>query len=676
MKKKAGILAVAFIMLLCMFCVWPFALVRKDTKCETGSTAYLTTNREQTANSKIEQIFIAQESVLKQIAFAVHFEGESCDVTFRLEDKEGKILKEQQIQLSGEDSDRYYYVDTSARLKKGQEYSWTVEIQNAEQVMSGLLYTSNGEITARGNDTLYVDGEYCEGQAVTSYTYAAPLNTVNVLCLWAFIGMTGFSVLGILDKQKDGKVFNKAEEYLEKYQNVILIAEMLVVTGLVVRSCFTQAVDWDEAYTWDIVKNNSFLGVIRAQSIDNHPPLYFLLVKIAALLFGDKIMVYKLVSVAGMLASMVLCATLLKKRWGVKAAVPTVLVLGLAPNFIFYNINVRMYSWMTFFVLAAALIAYEITQNGGVGIGRWTAITVMTLGGIYTQYFAVVPLFIIYVYLLIYCWKNKTLKKLAACCAAVVILYLPQLYLILKMLQRDGNTVDEGLKASLNIGQLCNWSFATNIKWSSYIPAAAYVLAVVLLIISWKGLDKKRKAFLGFTAAVYPVTWLICWGISQKMNHFWHNRYMLDALLFAWLFIALIYSMENTMTWIWFCIWLGILCLSSYSVTYSGEMQTVPYIQDAKEKLAEVPEGANIIYNYDTYDTLYRYYLPDSDFLWYEDVDFSKLDGDYVYMISWGGGNFPQEEIKKHDITIEYRSFFQLEEGIADVALCKVHFKN
>ena len=105
-------------------------------------------------------------------------------------------------------------------------------------------------------------------------------------------------------------------------------------------------------------------------------------------------------------------------------------------------------------------------------------------------------------------------------------------------------------------------------------------------------------------------------------------------------------------------------------------MQTVPYIQDAKEKLAEVPEGANIIYNYDTYDTLYRYYLPDSDFLWYEDVDFSKLDGDYVYMISWGGGNFPQEEIKKHDITIEYRSFFQLEEGIADVALCKVHFKN
>lgn len=213
MKKKAGILIVAFIMLLCMLCVWPFALVRKDTKCETGSTAYLTTNGEQTANSQVEQTFIAQESVLKQIAFAVHFESESCDVTFRLEDKAGKILKEQQIQLSVEDSDRYYYVDTNARLKKGQEYSWRVEIQNAERVMSGLLYTSNGEITAPGNDTLYVDGEYYDGQAVTSYTYGAPLNAINVLCLWAFIWMIGFSVLGIIDNRNNGKVVKKRKNF-------------------------------------------------------------------------------------------------------------------------------------------------------------------------------------------------------------------------------------------------------------------------------------------------------------------------------------------------------------------------------------------------------------------------------------------------------------------------------
>ena len=259
---------------------------------------------------------------------------------------------------------------------------------------------------------------------------------------------------------------------------------------------------------------------------------------------------------------------------------------------------------------------------------------------------------------------------------SVVILYLPQLYLVMKMLQRDSTATEEQLKASLNISKLCNWSFATNIKWSAYLPAVAYLFAVLLLILSWKKIEKAPKRFLGLTLTIYPVTWLICWGLSQRMNHFWDNRYMLDALLFTWIFIAMIYSMRGVLVWLCLCIWLGIVCLSSYGITYSEEMLTVPYIRDAQQKLAEIPEGAEVIYNYNTYDTIYKYYLPECHFLWYEDVDFSGLEGDTIYMISWGGGGFPQEVIDKYNITIEYCSFFQLEKGIGDVALCKVHFKN
>ena len=111
-------------------------------------------------------------------------------------------------------------------------------------------------------------------------------------------------------------------------------------------------------------------------------------------------------------------------------------------------------------------------------------------------------------------------------------------------------------------------------------------------------------------------------------------------------------------------------------ITYSKEMETVPYITDAQQKLSEIPEGADVIYNYDTYDTVYKYYLPESEFLWYEDVDFSKLEGNSIYMISWGGAGFDQEDVEKYNITVEYLSFFRLEEGVADVALCKVHFEN
>lgn len=676
MRKKAGILTVTVFTLLCMLSIWPFALVRKDVTYESQATEYLYTNADQKISTQMEQTFAARESILRGVAFAVDFTGDNCNVIFRLKDEAGKVLAEQTVSLDAEYVDRYYWINMNARLKKGLEYSWCVEIQNAEQVNGGFLYSTKQETDTAGNDELRVDGEYYEGQAVSSYIYGEPLNIVNTICLWAFILMIGITLLGMIIPIEECDLLKKTEQLLEKYRNVILTAEIIVVTALVIRSCFTQAVDWDEAYTWDIVKNNSFFGVIKAQSIDNHPPLYFLLVKIAAILFGDKIMVYKLVSVAGMLASMILCATLLKKRWGVMAAVPTILVLGLAPNFIFYNINVRMYSWMTFFVLAAALLAYEIVLDGGKEQRNWIGLAIVTLGAIYTQYFAVVPLLFIYVYLLCECRRNKNIRKLIICCAAIVVLYLPQLYLIVKMLQRDSSTFDEGLKASLNLNELLIWSFDTNIKWSSYIPTVAYILALLLFILSWRKIERHRRNFLTITMAIYPLTWLICWGISQKMNHFWHNRYMLDALLFAWLFIALIYSARGVPTWLCVCIWLGIICLSSYGITYSKEMLTVPYIQDARQKLAEIPDGVDVIYNYDTYDTIYKYYLPGNYFLWYEDVDFSKMEGDSIYMISWGGGGFPQEVIDTYNITIEYLSFFQLEKGIGDVALCKVHFKN
>lgn len=674
MKKKTGAVLIILIMLLCMGSIWPLQFVRKDTTYQTESINYISSREQWGVRGQIQQYFIAQESILKQIAFALDFEGDGCDVLFRVEKEDGTVLTEQEIHLTAEEDDRFHDVILNVKLKKGNLYCFSVEMQEGAE--TGILYTANGESTALGNDELWLDGEYCDGQAVSSYTYGKPLNMINILCLWAVILMLGLPAIFSLLEIKESKLRHKIEELLEKYQYVILAAEILLVTALVIRSCFTQAVDWDEAYTWNLVKNNSFFGIIKAQSIDPHPAFYFLMVKIAAMIFGDKILVYKLVSVAGMLASMLLCATVLRKRWGVKAAIPGILVIGLAPNFIFYNLNVRMYSWMVFWVLAAALLAYELVESE-VHRGRnWILFGIVTLAALYTQYFTVVPLFVIYVYLLVHFAKSKEFKRLFLCSLLVVIGYLPQLYLVMIMLQQDSGATDEGLKASLNIFELCKWSFATNIKWSAYLPLAAYVFAVGILLWQRKKTEKNRWRFLALTAVIYPGTWLICWAISQKMNHFWDNRYMIDALLFAWIFVILIYSSRELITWICLCVWLGILCLSSYGITYAKEMETVPYIQEAQQILVQVPENAEVIYNYDTYDMLYRYYLPTAEFLWYEDVDFSQLEGNEIYMISWGGGSFPQDEIDKYHISVEYIDFFRLEEGVGGVALCKVHFEN
>lgn len=103
---------------------------------------------------------------------------------------------------------------------------------------------------------------------------------------------------------------------------------------------------------------------------------------------------------AGALATMLLGAVKVRKNWGIRAAIPFILVVGLGPQFIFYNVDVRMYSWMIFFVTGAVLFAYDLLRENK--IVCWVLFVLLSLGGVYTQYFAVVPLLLLYLMLFLY----------------------------------------------------------------------------------------------------------------------------------------------------------------------------------------------------------------------------------------------------------------------------------
>lgn len=672
MSKKAGAIIISLVMIVACASIWPLKFIRKDVVYWTQASQYMDTALSSDSDAILEQTFIAQEAYLKQIAFAVVFSGDECDIHFSLYNQEKEQLFEKQIVMGAEYNSGFYYLDINKWVKKGEQYTFHVEVLNAENVNPQFLYTQEGEPSAKGNLLMMVNGESFDGQAVTSYTYGEPLNYKNAACIWAVILTLGLSVIGMLYR-KESKSDVWAEKILDKYQYVFLALEILFVTALVARVSFTETVDWDEAYTWKIVTQNSLWGVIQAQAIDNHPPLYFLMAKLATLIFGNKIMVFKAVSVAGALASMMMCAALVRKRWGSKAAIPLILLLGLGPQFLFYNINLRMYSWMVFFVFASALFIYELVLEDR--ISWWIALSLTTLGALYTQYFAVVPLMILYAYLLVICVRSKRVKRFLLCCVVTVIAYLPQLYLVWQMLQRDSASQNDEMSASLSLVDLCEWSFQTNIKWSEYMPLVLFVAAAGLLIVQRKRFEKRETGFLVLAAIVFPLTDMICYIISNNMNHFWHNRYMLDALLFIWIFMIIVYAKQNTKVWVCFCVWLGITVLSSYIVVQSEEFSMMAYTVDAKEKLAYVQDEKMIVYNFISYDVIYEYYLPDAEFVWIEDVDFSNMERDYFYMISWGGLGFDQEVIDKYNVHIEYLQPFRLEKGVAGVYLCKVTFQ-
>lgn len=379
--------------------------------------------------------------------------------------------------------------------------------------------------------------------------------------------------------------------------------------------------------------------MLKATAADVHPPLYYMLVMGAMKVFGQNIFVGKMVSAAAAAATGILGITLVRKRWGVKSAVPFLLAAGLGPQLIFYNVDLRMYSWLIFFVTAAGLFAYEIILSGQ---GRWwAAFTLASLGGVYTQYFSVVPLSILYIFLLVWILvKDRGQMKKWLCCVVVTAAgYLPWLAVVIDTLKRDSGAGRE--EAALpGIGELFEWAFQSNIKWSESMPVVLLITAVLCLIVERKRYGTKEKAFLALSGAMLFGTYGLCMFLASRMSHFWDNRYMVDALLFLWLFLAVMLGGRKLITWGIGMVWLGILMLSSYTVMQAVELNTVPWTQHARQVLEQVQDEERIVYTFPTFDVLYAYYLPNAEFIWYEDVDFTQWENGEFYVLSSGENDF------------------------------------
>lgn len=643
-------------------CVFPLCLIRKEV--EVHSALDVIFEITETRGQELTQSFVAQSGYLSELDFYIRFpdtKPEEGELTFSIHREDGKAIAEKTIPLCDVNDGAFTCVSVNKWIKKGEVYSYTVTASKAEFQAD---YTMREEDFAPGSVALFWNGEAVGGQAVAQYRYKVPLNWKNTICLWAFIWMICLTIYEMIDRKpflEAGVLIKKAEGLLERWQIPVLIAELAVVILLVVRICRNEAVDWDEAYTWQLVTKNSLPEMLKATAADVHPPLYYMLVMAAMKIFGESIFVAKMVSVSAAAATGILGITLVRKRWGVRAAIPFLLVAGLGPQMIYYNVNVRMYSWVSFFVIAAVLSAYEIMRtNKAVW---WVCFTVTALGGVYTQYFAVVPLTVTYLYLGAWIIINdrKQIGKWLGCCIATVIGYLPWLMVVIDTLRRDSS---DAASADLNmgIGDLCKWAFENNIIFSVYMPVVLLIVAVIGLLVEYRKYEPKKRSFIVFLGLAFLFTYGLCVFLSSQMNHFWHYRYLLDALLCIWLFMFIILARKNLIAWGCMMVWLSVLVLSSYAIVQATELNTVPWIQQARQLLAQVQNEEKIVYTFPTFEVLYEYYVPNAEFVWYEDVDFNEMDEFYV--ISWGQNDFSWQLYADGILKKEELGSMRLEEGV------------
>ncbi len=457
------------------------------------------------------------------------------------------------------------------------------------------------------------------------------------------------------------KIVNKLSKFIDdkRVQNALLALEILISVLVFAMLSGGVGIDYDEAFSWDVVVNHDLSGILVATAADVHPPLYYLIVKASFAVFGESMKVMLWTSVVPVILGMILSAIFIRKRWGFAAALLFNLAYGFAPFMLHYNLNLRMYSWMDLFVLGVILIGYEIVCEEEFKVWRYAALFIFGILAVYTQYFAVLPIAVCFLWIFICLIRRKDKKGIAGfivVCALDVVFYIPWLLYGMKNMGIGEGEPRENYEFLYRPADIFEELFGTNLENGGIMALMLFAVAVMAFVLLRKKYSGAEKGFL----VMLLVNTVFCWYFSQWLGslngHFFASRYVIFCLMFVWIFLAIVYSRCNAAVNILFLLWSTELCLSSFLVEKAYEYDTTPLMPQTVSFIeANVDPDAVMVYDYDRgFKLIWQYYMPGHEFVYFDDLDLSVMEGQTFWVINLAGAEFSQDVIDKYGLEVEH----------------------
>ena len=209
---------------------------------------------------------------------------------------------------------------------------------------------------------------------------------------------------------------NKEKTTWLQTAGILLFAAACTMALYSLYLCFGSDIWYDELFTEGFISQP--VGRMISLAVkDVHPPLYYLLVKIAVdfcrffVPSANAVIISKVVSVLPYLGLLGYSLVFLRRRYGWLCAGLFSFCIFAMPQMANYTTEVRMYGFALFFITAAFFHAGAILENGGKR--NWIALTVFGICAAYTHYFAAVSAAVLYVGLavLLYVRKKDTRTK-------------------------------------------------------------------------------------------------------------------------------------------------------------------------------------------------------------------------------------------------------------------------
>lgn len=165
-----------------------------------------------------------------------------------------------------------------------------------------------------------------------------------------------------------------------------LLAALVAVLNFIL--IFDNVLWGDEAYAGGLIQND-ISGIFQVLTLEeNHPPLYYLWLKMFAELFGYTGPVYHLASFVPFLIGIGMAVTMFRRHFGSMPAAFFVIISGLSAPCLEYNMEIRMYELAFLGIAGSFYCAYRIL--GGGKAMAWVGIVFWALVAAYSHYYALV----------------------------------------------------------------------------------------------------------------------------------------------------------------------------------------------------------------------------------------------------------------------------------------------
>jgi uncharacterized membrane protein len=309
---------------------------------------------------------------------------------------------------------------------------------------------------------------------------------------------------------------------------LIFIAALATVLSLWIG--MHQSVWFDEAYSIMVAKQP--IGeAIRLAGVDTHPPLYYIILHWWGEAFNWNVLALRILSVASFGGAILVAAALMRRMFGIRAALCTAATIAIAPLLVRYGFEIRMYSLASLIGVTATYFMFRAREAKGRQQVIFCAMyAALVTAGMYTLYYLAFLWLAHLAWLVCMAKREGKLVKLhkqpwAWVYAASVVPFLPWLPTFLKQMNNGalapiGQQMNlENIVGVVTFNSLYRPLWQVDI-WLSFLSLALFGSVVYIARTALKNVSKKRERNYLLLLAMYigiPIFVLMLLSFSRSM---------------------------------------------------------------------------------------------------------------------------------------------------------------